>query len=95
VPVEEQSRRPLARRDRVAIAVVALAAAAGFAAGTVLAVESGGPSGAGCVEVTFPASLGGETIRRCGSEALSFCSTEGPRNRRIADACRRAGIEPG
>jgi len=93
MPVEGQQRRPLGRRDRAVIAVVVCAAAIAAGAGSYVYVDgSSGSSDRGCVVVTLPASLGGETIRRCGARAVAFCRAEAPRNRTVADACRRAGL---
>ena len=93
MPVEGQQRRPLGRRDRIVIGVVACAAAIAVGAGSYAYVSgSSGSSDAGCVTVTLPASLGGETIRRCGAAAVAFCRAEATRNRTIAEACRRAGV---
>lgn len=89
MPVERESRRPLTSRDRMAIAVVGVIAAAALAAGIDYAVATSDRSNAGCVVVTFPASLGGETIRHCGTAATAFCRAEAAHNPRIADACRR------
>jgi hypothetical protein len=93
MPVEGQRSRPLGRRDRLVIAAVAAGATIAVGLGAWYATSgSSDSSNTGCVDVTLPASLGGETLRRCGSEAVSFCRAEGPRNHRIADACRRAGL---
>ncbi len=93
MPVEGQQHRPLGRRDRVVIAVVACAAAIAAGAGSYAYVSrSPGSSDEGCVVVTLPASLGGERIRRCGSQAVAFCRDEAPRNGIVAEACRRAGV---
>ena len=95
MPVEGQWRRvrtPIGRRDKRLLAAVAVLAAAAVAGGVSYAVTRLGESSADCVVVTLPASLGGETLRRCGSEAAAFCRTEGPRNETIAAACRRKGF---
>jgi hypothetical protein len=96
MPVEGQQRRPLGRRDRIVIAVVVCAAAlAAGVGGYVYVGRSSGSSDEGCVVVTLPASLGGETIHRCGAAAVAFCRAEAPRNGKVADACRRAGLAVG
>ncbi len=93
MPVEGQQRRPLGRRDRVVIAVVVCVAAIAAGAGSYAYVShSPGSSDEGCVVVTLPATLGGERIRRCGARAIAFCRAEAPRNGKVADACRRAGV---
>ena len=63
------------QRRRIVFIVVALLVAAGIGIG----VWSGtshdqyGPSGNGCVTLTFASSTGGSTIHDCGATAKSFC----------------------
>ena len=63
------------QRRRIVYIVVAVLVAAGIAIG----VWSGtshdqyGPSGNGCVTLTFASSTGGSTIHDCGATAKSFC----------------------
>jgi hypothetical protein len=63
------------KRKRLVYSAVAVLVAAGIAIG----VWSGtshdqyGPSGNGCVTVTFASSTGGSTIHDCGASAKSFC----------------------
>jgi len=63
------------RRRRIVYTIVAIVVAAGVAVG----VWSGtshdqyGPSGNGCITVTFASSTGGSTIHECGAAAKSFC----------------------
>lgn len=63
------------RRKRIVYLVVAVLVAAGVAIG----VWSGashdqyGPSGNGCVTLTFASSTGGSTSHYCGAAAKSFC----------------------
>lgn len=63
------------KRKRLVYSIVAVLVAAGIAIG----VWSGtshdqyGPSGNGCVTVTFASSTGGSTIHDCGASAKSFC----------------------
>ena len=95
MPVEDQWRRlhtPLGRRDRRVLGAVAVVAAAAIGGGAYYATSRPGESNAGCVVVTLPASLGGERLRRCGSDAAAFCRAEGKRNETIAAACHRKGF---
>lgn len=95
MPVEGQWQRahtPLSRRDKRLLAVLAALAAAGaVAVGIVFATQSS-PSGAGCVTVDVPSTMGGARLRNCGSAAHRFCRTQGPLDARIAAACRRQGF---
>ena len=97
MPVEghwERLGTPLSRRERrVMIAVGCLAAAvvAGFAI-YALATRSSSKHEAGCVTVTFAASLGGTTVKKCGQDAQTFCEEQSPHSSQIATACRQAAI---
>jgi hypothetical protein len=99
VPLEGHWTRletPLTRRERrllVLLGCVIVLAAAGISAYSL----AGGSDASepGCVTATFAASLGGATVHRCGAAARQFCRTQGPRNARVAEACRRAGITTG
>jgi hypothetical protein len=96
MPVEGQFERantPLSRRDKRLLAVLAvLAVAAAIAAGVVLATRPGSSSDAGCIVVDVPSTMGGARLRNCGSAAHEFCRTQGPRDTRIAAACRKQGF---
>ncbi len=90
MPLEGQSRAPLARRDKQLIAVVCAAAvAAGIVLGIKLATRPSSHD-SGCVEVTLPSTMGGATIRRCGTAAQTFCRQQGSIPV-VAAACRRDG----
>jgi hypothetical protein len=96
MPVEGQWRRvhtPLGQRERRVLAVAGVAAALAVGGGVYYAASgSSEQSDVGCVVVTVPASLGGERLRRCGSDADAFCHAEGLRNETVAAACRRKGF---
>ena len=96
MPVEGQWQRantPLSRRDKRLLGGLAVLAAAGAAAaGIALATHSGSSPAAGCVVVDVPSTMGGARLRNCGAAAHRFCRTEGRRDPRIADACRRQGF---
>ena len=63
------------RRKRIVYIVVAVLVAAGVAVGVWSSVshDQYGPSGNGCVTLTFASSTGGSTIHNCGAAAKSFC----------------------
>lgn len=96
MPVEGQWQRantPLSRRDKRLLLVLAVLAAAGAAAAAIaFATHSGSSSGAGCVVVDVPSTMGGARLRNCGSAAHAFCRTEGARDPRIGAACRKQGF---
>ncbi len=95
MPVEgqwERSRTPLSRRDkRLLAAAAALAAAGAAAAGGLYLGRSGASSGEGCLFVNVPSTMGGARLQQCGASAHAFCREQGPRDRSIAQACRRQG----
>ena len=65
------------RRKRIVYLIVALLVAAGVAVGVWSGVshDKYGPSGNGCVTVTFASSTGGSTEHYCGAAAKSFCAS--------------------
>jgi len=95
VPVEGQWQRantPLSRRDKRLLGGLAVLAAAGAAAAGIAFATHSGSSGAGCVVVDVPSTMGGARLRNCGAAAHRFCRTEGRRDPRIAAACRKQGF---
>jgi hypothetical protein len=86
------------RRKRIVYVVVALLVAAGVAIG----VWSGashdkyGPSGNGCVTLTFASSTGGATDHYCGAAAKSFCASAFAKSDRLSllarPQCDLAGL---
>jgi hypothetical protein len=63
------------RRKRLVYLVVAVLVLAGVGIGVWSGVshDQYGPSGNGCVTVTFASSTGGATDRYCGATAKAFC----------------------
>lgn len=63
------------RRKQVlfTIAGVVLAAVAALGAWSAVSADRYGPSANGCVNVSFPGSMGGEQLHYCGDSAKSFC----------------------
>jgi len=98
MPLEGQAERvrtPLDRRDRRALAVVAAVSALAILAGVVYAVTRGGvPTGARCFTATYPSSVGGATVHRCGAAAAHYCRVDAGVPQ-VATACRRAGFAVG
>jgi hypothetical protein len=93
VPVEEQARRPLSRRDRRFLAAAGCVAVLGVG-GVVLAYAGGshGPSRTNCVSVTVPSTMGGASVRACGAAAARFCRTQGRLSTTTAAECERVGF---
>jgi hypothetical protein len=78
------------KRKRLVYSVVAVLVAAGIGIG----VWSGtshdqyGPSGNGCVTVTFASSTGGSTIHDCGASAKAFCKAAFADSDRLSQLAR-------
>ena len=70
----------------------------GLAAWGLVAHDSYGASGHGCVNVTVPNSTGGATLHYCGSQARSFCQasfrSQDPVSLRAQPQCVLAGLGP-
>ena len=64
---------PRQKRIFAITAVLVIAVFGGLTAWGVVAHDSYGGSGHGCVNVTVPNSTGGSTLHYCGSKARSFC----------------------
>ena len=72
-------------------------------AGVVIAVLSAGHSSArGCIDYSFPYSVGGQEVYACGGQARETCLSPGqagngtPQTRAaVVAACRRAGLPVG
>ena len=92
MPVEGQARAPLTRRDKRLIGALAALLAAGAIAAGVLVATRPAHTSAGCVVVTFPSTVGGGILRRCGAAARALCATQAKTDRAIAAACKRAKI---
>jgi hypothetical protein len=95
MPVEGQWQRantPLSRRDKRLLGALAVLAAAGAAALGIAFATHTSSSGAGCVTVDVPSTMGGARLHNCGNAAHRFCRTQGPRDARIAAACRKQGF---
>jgi hypothetical protein len=90
VPIEPQARAPLTRRDKRLIAALCASLLAGAVAVVVTLATRSPRSDTGCVQVTLPSTMGGATIRRCGTAARAFCH-EQRSIAVVAAACRRDG----
>ncbi len=64
---------PRQKRIFAVVAVVVVVVFGGLAAWGMVAHDSYGASGHGCVSVTVPNSTGGAVLHYCGSRAQSFC----------------------
>jgi hypothetical protein len=91
MPIEGQARTPLGRRDRFLLVTVATALLAAGAVGGVTLATSESHSNSGCVVVAVPSTMGGATVRTCGSAAHRFCRTQGKHDATVAAACRKQG----
>src|SRR5579859_7746644 len=63
------------KRAFLVIGVLVVALIGGLAAWGALRSDSYATSANGCVNVTMPGSMGGETFHYCGSAAKTFCQT--------------------
>jgi hypothetical protein len=74
------------RRKRIVYIVVAVLVAAGVAVGVLSGVshDKYGPSGNGCVTLTFASSTGGAMEHYCGAAAKSFCASAFANSDRIS-----------
>jgi hypothetical protein len=89
-------RKTTLRERRLLVAFGALLALSVIAA-TIVAIATSGPkTGAGCVRVDLPSTMGGATPELCGSAARSFCASaaahQAPLNATALPTCREAGI---
>ena len=99
----DQSRRlsePLrwTRAGRLAVAAVAVCLALALGAWAVFGLGGDTRGGAreGCIDVTFPSTLGAANMHACGGRARSICATPGARvaasiGEPLRASCRRAG----
>ena len=89
---------PRQKRIFAIAAVLVIVVFGGLTAWGVVAHDSYGASGHGCVNVTVPNSTGGATLHYCGSQAESFCQAsfqaQDPVSVRARPQCVLAGLEP-
>jgi hypothetical protein len=98
--MQDQSRRlsqPLqwGRREKGAIAVLAVCLVLGVAALVVHTVKTNnGAEAADCIRVTFASTLGGADLHGCGGQAKRICASGQFRNiqHELKLACGRAGF---
>jgi hypothetical protein len=98
----EQSKRlsgPLrwTRAGRIAVIVAGACLLAAVAAIAIVALTSS-PSPRGCIDYTFPSTLGAANVHVCGSRAREQCAS--PTSiplpaATVAGICRRAGLRVG
>jgi hypothetical protein len=65
-------------------------------------VTAGHTSGGGCIDVTIPYSVGGQTFYKCGAAARAMCGSvdtpsgfTGGAGQAVAVECRKAGLKVG
>ena len=92
---------PLSPRAKKALAVtgaVVVLGLGGVAAWAAFAPDAMSGSANGCVNVTIPGTMGGETLHSCGDQARSLCRDafrySSPMARYERPACRSAGLAP-
>lgn len=101
----DQSKRlsqPLrwTRAGRLAVVAVAAVLAAAVVVAIVAISTDSSKLGKGCIEVTFPSTLGAAAQHACGAKARDLCAHPG-QNPALADkgalaqACRKAGLPYG
>jgi hypothetical protein len=88
------------RAGRWAVVVAGVAILAALAVVAVIASTSGSGLRAGCIEVTFPSTLGAAVTRQCGSAARSTCAAPAQNpglaaHGALRQACGRAGLPYG
>jgi hypothetical protein len=94
----ERLSKPLqwTRAGKLAVIVVAACLVLGMAGLGIHALATPGRAGAkqGCIDVTFPSTLGAANLYACGARARSYCASPGA-YKGIEDlmrqACGRAG----
>lgn len=101
----DQSKRlsePLrwTRAGRLAVAAVAAALVVAAAVVAVIASTGGSSLRRGCIEVTFPSSLGAAMTRQCGTQARQTCASPGANpglaaHGALERACLSAGLRYG
>jgi hypothetical protein len=98
---EQLARGPLpprVKRRLLAVIAAVATAAIGFGVWSAVGADSYGPSGNGCVNVTFAGSMGGEQLHYCGNAAKSYCQTAYTRSDSISmqgrHECTLAGFNP-
>ncbi|HEX4837892.1 MAG TPA: hypothetical protein VFV03_05150 [Solirubrobacteraceae bacterium] len=99
----EQSKRlsePLrwTRAGRIAVLATGACVLAAVVVLAAVALTSAPRDRAGCIDLTFPSSLGGANVYACGQRAREQCAS--PRTiplpaLTVARACRRAGLPVG
>lgn len=98
--VNPRAGRLTPRQKRIfAIAgALVILALGGLSAWGVVAHDSYGASGHGCVNVTVPSTTGGSTLHYCGSQARSFCQasfrSQDQVSLRARPQCVLAGLGP-
>jgi hypothetical protein len=89
---------PRQKRIFAITAVLVIVVFAGLTAWGVVAHDSYGASGHGCVNVTVPNSTGGSTLHYCGSQARTFCRasfrSQDQVSLRARPQCVLAGLGP-
>jgi hypothetical protein len=89
---------PRQKRIFAIAAALVVAVFAGLIVWGVVAHDTYGASGHGCVNVTVPSSTGGSTLHYCGSQAKSFCQasfqSEDQVSLRARPQCVLAGLGP-
>ena len=85
------------RERRIVWVVAGLLAAAAVATVIVVIATSSPSTGAGCIRVDLPSTMGGGTPELCGDSARSFCSSpvahQRPLNATALPKCRDAGYQ--
>jgi hypothetical protein len=89
---------PRQKRIFAIAAVVVIVVFGGLTAWGLLAHDSYGTSGNGCVNVTVPNTTGGSIVHYCGSQARSFCQasfrSQDQVSLRARPQCVLAGLAP-
>jgi hypothetical protein len=92
---------PLTPRRKRTLAIAGAAVLlifGGVAVWAAVAPDALSGSAKGCVNITVPGSMGGETFHYCGAQARSVChdafASSEPISPYARPACRAAGLQP-
>jgi len=91
---------PRVKRVLLGTGIVVLLGLGGLGVWSAVGSDTYAGSGAGCVNVTVPSTMGGATLHYCGGKARTFCLSEfkapsaDPIAVRARPQCRLAGLTP-
>lgn len=97
-----RARRRITTREKWILGSVLTVVAAVLVAVVISIATAQHRTSAGCVDVKFPITIGGEDIYECGARAKALCASVGTTQgfssvpgRAVATECRKAGLPVG